>query len=43
MQLSENQYIEIEKIVKNIKITNLDYEKLLTGEDNSVFIFLNPP
>ncbi len=29
----------IEKIVKNTKITNLDYEKLLAEEGNSVFIF----
>ncbi|GHT16141.1 DNA methyltransferase [Endomicrobiia bacterium] len=33
----------IEKIVKNTKITNLDYEKLLAKEGNSVFIFLDPP
>jgi DNA adenine methylase len=33
----------IEKIMKNVKITNLDYEKLLTKEGDSVFIFLDPP
>jgi DNA adenine methylase len=33
----------IEKIVKNTKITNLDYERLLAEKGNSVFIFLDPP
>jgi DNA adenine methylase len=33
----------IEEIVKDVKITNSDYEKVLNADGDSVFIFLDPP
>ncbi|MDR3196060.1 MAG: DNA adenine methylase [Endomicrobium sp.] len=33
----------IEKIVRGVKITNIDYEKALSEDGYSVFIFLDPP
>lgn len=34
---------EIGNILKNTKITNLDYQKLVEAEGENVFIFLDPP
>lgn len=33
----------LETILKDVKITNLDYSELLQAEGNEVFIFLDPP
>jgi len=33
----------IEEIVRGVKITNIDYEKALSEDGDSVFIFLDPP
>ncbi|MDR2644919.1 MAG: DNA adenine methylase [Endomicrobium sp.] len=33
----------IEEIVKGVKITNTDYEKVLAADGDSVFVFLDPP
>lgn len=40
---SINRLIPLKKLLKNVTITNLDYEEVVKAQGNEVFIFLDPP